>query len=72
MKILNENFKVVDVFNNSLTVPDCFVKRQNKIGSGNGEAKLYIANKDVMRQFYGGKGFNAKCFILKEDLLTYM
>lgn len=72
MKILNENFKVVDVFNNSLTVPDCFVKKQNKIGSGNGEAKLYVANKDVMRQFYGGKGFNAKCFILKEDLLTYM
>ncbi|MBQ7389294.1 MAG: HNH endonuclease [Paludibacteraceae bacterium] len=72
MNILGENFKVKDVFNATLTVPDCFVKRQNKIGEGNGEAKLYVANKDVMRQFYGGEGFNAKCFILKQDLLAYM
>ncbi len=72
MKIDGQNFNFVDTLNSSITVPDCFVKRGSKIGSGNGEAKLYIAPKGVMYPFFGNEGFHAKCFLLKSDLISYM
>ena len=72
MKILGKNFEVRDVFNSFMTVPDCIVVSKNKIGTGHGEAKLYVSSKDPMREFYGGKGFDSKCFLLKSDLISYM
>lgn len=72
MKIDGQNFGFVDTLNSSITVPDCFVRSASKIGSGNGEAKLYIAPKSEMYQFFGNEGFQAKCFLLKSDLLSYM
>ncbi len=72
MKIDGQNFNFVDTLNSSITVPDCFVKSGSKIGGGNGEAKLYIASKDVMYPFFGKAGFAAKCFLLKSDLVSYM
>lgn len=72
MKILGENFKVLETFNNFITIPDCMVVSKNKLGRGHGEAKLYFGSKIEMRSFYGGEGFNAKCFILKEDLIKFM
>lgn len=72
MNIEGQKFNFVDTLNSSVTVPDCFVKRGSKIGSGNGEAKLYIASKDVMYPFFGDIGFHAKCFLLKSDLISYM
>ena len=72
MEIQGQKFKIVDIFDTPITVPDCFVVSTNKLGTGNGEAKLYITSKDKMRDFYGEKGFNAKCFLLKKDLITYM
>lgn len=72
MKIGDEKFKVTEVFNNFITVPDCIVVSKNKLGRGHGEAKLYFGSKTEMRSFYGGEGFNAKCFILKEDLIKFM
>lgn len=72
MNIDGQKFNFVDTLNSSVTVPDCFVKRGSKIGSGNGEAKLYIASKDVMYPFFGHAGFHAKCFLLKSDLISYM
>ncbi len=72
MKIDGQNFNFVDTLNSSITVPDCFVKRGSKIGSGNGEAKLYIAPKGVMYPFFGNEGFHAKCFLLKSDIISYM
>ena len=71
--ILNgEQFKVKETFDTFMTVPDCLVHGKNKLGGGHGEAKFYIASKDVMRGFYGGEKFCAKCFILKSDLIDYM
>lgn len=74
-----EKFKLVDVFPKILTVPDSFVIRSNKIRTtkdktkeSHGEAKLYIASKDVMRDFYGQEGFHATCFMLKQDLINYL
>lgn len=72
MKIAGENFKVLEYFGVNSSVPDCIVKGPNKIGSGNGEAKFYISNKDIMRNFYGGEGFSAEVIMLKSDLLSYM
>ena len=72
MLIGGENFNFVDTLNAPITVPDCFVKRLSKIGTGNGEAKLYLAPKNVMYPFFGNEGFVAKCFLLKSDLLSYM
>ncbi len=61
-----------DVFPGMMTVPDCLVVQKNKLGGGHGESKLYIATKKDMRDFYGGKGFVARCFMLKSDLISYM
>lgn len=51
MNIEGEKFQVIDTLNSPITVPDCFVKRDSKIGTGNGEAKLYIAPKTIMHTF---------------------
>ena len=72
MNIANKEFEFVDVFQNSIAVADSWVKNPNKTGNGNGEAKLYIANKDKMHEFYGGSGFSVHCFITNQDLLKYM
>ncbi len=72
MIILGETYKVIDTFDSDMTVPDCLVAAKNKLGKGHGEAKLYVASKDVMRAFYGKEGFVARCFLLKDDLKQYM
>lgn len=72
MKIDGHNFNFIDTLNSPITVPDCFVMRASKIGGGNGEAKLYIASKTEMYSFFGKEGFVAKCFLLKNDLISYM
>lgn len=56
-----------------ITIADSFVVRANKIGSGNGEAKLYVGNENTEnREFFGQNGFIIKCFLLKQDLLKYL
>lgn len=56
-----------------ITIADSFVVRSNKIGSGNGEAKLYVGNENIdTRKFFGNKGFVNKCFLLKSDLVKYL
>ncbi len=72
MKIVDQNFTFVDTFKNSIAIADSWVKFSNKTGNGNGEAKLYISNKEIMREFYGNEGFEAHCFVTKHDLLSYM
>ena len=72
MKINGEVLNTISVFPNMMTVPDCMVARTNKLGRGNGEAKLYIASKEEMYGFYGNEKFVAKCFMLKTDLVAYM
>ena len=72
MEICGEKFKVEDTYDSIVTIPDCFVLGKNKLGGGHGEAKLYLGNKDVMREFFGKEGFTVNCFLLKSDLLTYL
>lgn len=71
MKIAGQ-YTFADVYDSVITIPDCFVLNKNKIGTGNGEAKLYFGSKTSMRSFFGEAGFSAKCFLLKQDLISYM
>lgn len=72
MKILDENWEIKEIYDSVITVPDCFVVNKNQLGTGHGEAKLYIGSKESMRAFFGNEGFSAKCFMLKKDLLDYL
>lgn len=72
MIIEGNNFSFIDTIDNPITVADSWVINSNKLGAGNGEAKLYVGSKDLMEQFHGGTGFVVSCFVLKKDLLAYM
>lgn len=72
MKINGKEYPTLAVFPAMMTVPDCIVTGSNKLGSGHGEAKLYISSKEEMYAFYGKEKFQAKCFMLKKDLLAYL
>ena len=72
MRINDKEYTIIDTLDNIITIPDCWVLGGNKIGTGHGEAKLYLGSKTSMRDFFGEEGFLAKCFILKSDLQTYL
>ncbi|MCR5271143.1 MAG: HNH endonuclease [Prevotella sp.] len=72
MIIEGERFTFEDTFETPITVADSWVMPKNKLGDGNGEAKLYFGSKDKMEQFFGEIGFTATCFVLRQDLQAYM
>lgn len=72
MKIEGKPYKVLETYDDIITVPDCFVTGPNKLGTGHGEAKLYFGTKTAMREFFGGERFIANCFLLRSDLLSYL
>lgn len=72
MTIKGENFKFVNTFETPITVADSWVVPKNKLGGGNGEAKLYVGSRDKMEAFFGEIGFTATCFVLRQDLQAYM
>lgn len=72
MEINGKVYKIVEKYSEDITIPDCFVDVNNKLGKGHGERKLYFGSKDRMRSFYGNIGFKAKCFLLKKDLKLYL
>lgn len=70
--IENQIFEVLDI-KEKVTIADSFVVPDNKIGGGNGEAKLYVGqNNEELRKFFGTRPFNIKCFLLKKDLIQYL
>lgn len=73
MIIGGNEYQFVDIIE-TMSIPDCGVVPKNKLKAttGHGEAKFYIAPKVIMRDFYGGEGFTANCFVLKDDLIKYM
>lgn len=66
-------YEVIDA-KEKITIADSFVVRQNKIGTGNGEAKLYIGQENPdTRGFFGAIiPFQLNCFLLKSDLIKYL
>ena len=72
MKIGTDEFEVLATYG-PVTIADSFVVPQNKIGSGNGEAKLYIGNDGPeVRDFFGTPPVHAHCFLLRSDLESYL
>jgi hypothetical protein len=72
INILNKIYQVKDT-KEKITISDSFVVRANKIGSGNGEAKLYVGQEnDATRMFFGDTNFSVRCFLLKKDLIKYL
>jgi len=62
-------YLVIDVLE-KIEILDSFVVNQNKIGLGNGEAKLYIGqDNSFLRSFFGNSGFTLSCLLLKQELL---
>ncbi|MBR6964585.1 MAG: HNH endonuclease [Prevotella sp.] len=72
MIIKGEKFTFVDTFETPITVADSWVVPKNKLGGGNGEAKLYVGSREKMESFFGEIGFTATCFVLRQDLQAYM
>ena len=72
MIIKGEKFTFVDTFETPITVADSWVMSKNKLGDGNGEAKLYVGSRDKMEAFFGDIDFTATCFVLRQDLQAYM
>ena len=67
-----KEYEVIDVLE-KITLADSFVARPNKIGSGKGEAKLYIGNEgSVIRDFFGHNGFHLECIMIKNDLIKFL
>jgi putative restriction endonuclease len=72
ININNNKYEIIDT-REKITIADSFVKRSNKIMTGNGEAKLYIGNdNDDLRSFFGNYGFEIECILLKKDLIQYL
>lgn len=67
-----EKYKYVDDWA-SIRLADSFVK-ENKAGTGNGEACLYVGsikNPEIIA-FYGAEDFDVECIVLKNDLVDYL
>lgn len=72
VSILWNKFKVIAT-QEKLTIADSFVVKANKIGTWNGEAKIYLGNNNRnLQDFYWSRWFEIKCFLLKADLLKYL
>lgn len=67
----NKEYEVIDA-KELITIPDCFVKDSNKIGSGHGEAKLYVGQTTDKTTLNFFDDFSSLCVLKKEDLISYL
>ena len=68
----NRIFRYVDDWA-SVRLVDSFVK-ENKAGTGNGEASLYLGSKydpDIF-SFFGSEAFDAHCIMMRDEILEYL
>ena len=72
-KLNGKEYEIIDA-KETITIPDCFVKDPNKIGSGHGEAKLYVGQTtdESTIDFFNNFDGNLKCVMKKEDLQKYL
>ena len=72
MIIEGKEFSPLDV-HGKITIADSFVVRSNKLGSGNGEGKLYIGNDSPdLEGFYGAPGAQLRCFLMRDDMIKFL
>lgn len=78
MVLGGQMFEFVDIYDINKMIPNCTVVPKNKIlkvgtkKTSHGEGKLYLGSEKDVFSFFGEEGFSIKCFILKEDLLSYL
>lgn len=65
-----ESKNIKRVLNEALTVPDCWVKDANKLGTAHGEKKLYIGSKSIVNNWF--ESGTMRCYLLKKDLVEYL
>lgn len=69
MKIKGKEYIVIDTLD-YITLADSFIK-DNKVGSGHGEAKLYVGNEsERLLEFFGD--FNNNCIFYKKDFELFL
>lgn len=69
MKINGKEYYILDTLE-YITLADSFIK-ENKTGSGHGEAKLYVGNEsEKLFEFF--EDFNVECILCKKDLKYFM
>jgi hypothetical protein len=72
VNINGDKYEVIDVLE-KISVADSFVFPSNKIGGGNGEAKLYVGQVgEKLNFFFGERGFEIECLLSKTNLLRYL
>lgn len=67
--INNKEYYIQDTLE-YITLADSFLK--NKIGSGHGEAKLYVGNENEKTLSFFNDISNTKCFFLKKDFSKFL
>ena len=68
----NRIFRYIDDWA-SIRLVDSFVK-DNKAGTGNGEASLYLGSKndpDIF-SFFGVEAFDVHCVLMRDEVLDYL
>lgn len=71
MKISGKEYEIIGALE-YITLADSFIK-ENKIGSGNGEARLYVGyGKEELLDFFGNFETNNKCFFCKKDFKIFL
>ena len=72
MAFSEDRFKSISSLKN-ISIPDSFVSREQKLGKGNGETKLYVGHKSrEIYNFFGRENFNIRCFLRKSNLINIM
>ncbi len=69
LKIKSKKFKILDTLE-YITLADSFLK--NKIGTGHGEAKLYVGNENEKTLNFFNNNNLIKCFFLKKDFKEFL
>lgn len=55
-----------------VSVADSFVSRENKLGSGNGETRLYVGGRSTRSDFFGEYGFKVFARLKKSELIRFL
>ena len=71
--LAGQKFTFLGAYDRWITISDCWVSNSNKIGNGNGEAKLYIGSKKEMLSFYDfDSNEKVKVVMSKNDIIKYL
>ena len=67
----NKKYEIIDT-KEHITIPDCFVKDSNKIGSGHGEAKFYVGQEtdNITLNFFDYFNVDINC-VIKKSILAW-